>query len=163
MRLNAFSGVKGAIAPAKPTVAYTGTGTFTITNYDPALVYVFTLSAMSAGYTAPNGAGVFTLNNVNSEYFLQATRAIGAPISASQIVGRREYGQYWTVTQAWHCDCCGGSPCGGCCGGGTFHACTCDVGGGCGPNYLACCECGYYTAYNFAPYVWNGTEWYYLP
>lgn len=157
--LAAISGAAGGgrFTADKPTLIYSTTGQFQISNYNSS--YIYTFSNPSA-YLSGDKVILPSADSLTNVY---ARTPKGVSLSSAGYCERKARSSYWTVTQASHCDCCG-SPCGGCCGPGTFHSCVCDVGGGCRAMYLACCECGYWTEYNFSSsgYTFNsnGNEWY---
>jgi hypothetical protein len=126
-------------------------GKFTITNHDAKYVYTATADV---GTATVDGATV-TVSDPNGVAIVTCTYQT---VSVQRQAIRKAYSSHFVVTQPDHCDCCGTSPCGGCCGGGTYYDCTCDQGGGCGPNYLACCTCGYYEADDFRSqgFTWSG-------
>lgn len=146
---------KGVVLPT-PTLSYYTTGQFTITNYDPNLIYSF-----SDGNASLLGDKV-VLSAANSSSYVYARTKKGLAVSAGRYCERKTRDQYWTVTQASHCDCNGGGCNGGCCGCGTWHVNACMDGGGTYYNgYLACCECGYWSYYNYSGsgYTDTGVEW----
>jgi hypothetical protein len=144
----AVSAAGGRWIPNKPTLTYSGVGQFTIGNYDASLSYTF------SNATATRSGSTITLPNATSSTYVYARSPKGITLSTASYCERRPRDSYWTVTQEFHCDTCGG-PCGGCCGRGTEHP----VGSN---SFLACCECGYWTENNYtsAGYTFTSAEWY---
>lgn len=73
-------------------MSYTGTGTFSITNYDPNLMYNITVNTGTATRTG----STITLNNSTMEATITASPPKGGVSSGSVLVGRAAY-QYTTV------------------------------------------------------------------
>ena len=91
----------GRFTPSTPTMSYTGTGTFSITNYDPNLTYNITVNTGTATRTG----STITLNNATMEATITASPPKGGVNSGSVLIGRAAY-QY--VTQC--STCASGSP-----------------------------------------------------
>lgn len=77
----------GRYLPSTPTFSYTGTGTFSITNYDPNLIYNITVNTGSATRTG----STVTLNDASMEATITASPPKGGVYSGSVILGRSPY------------------------------------------------------------------------
>lgn len=93
----------GRFIPSVPTLSYTTTGTFSITNYDSSLIYNITVNTGTATRTG----STITLNNATMEATITASPPKGGVQSASVIIGRSAY-QYTTTTVC--STCASGSP-----------------------------------------------------
>jgi hypothetical protein len=80
----AASSGAGRYIPDKPTISYSGTGSFSITNYDPNLIYNITVNT---GTFTRNGASI-SLNNTSMEATISASPPKGGISSSSTIIGR---------------------------------------------------------------------------
>ena len=89
----------GRFAPAKPTITYVSTGTFSISNYDASLMYTIT---PSSGTASRSGATI-TLNSTDMEATVTAGPPKGGVASASVTIGRKPlstFQYYQSVTCA---------------------------------------------------------------
>lgn len=89
----------GRFLPAKPTISYASTGTFTITNYDSSLIY--TVTALSGSVTRVGNT--ITLNSTDMEATVTASPPKGGVQTAAVTIGRKPlstYEYYVSVTCA---------------------------------------------------------------
>lgn len=152
-------------------LSHTGTGQFTITNYDPTVVYWVVKG------DDPNGdsggtiseTGVITTNTVTQEYTLFAARFFTDDRDMSLEI------KFYRQERTWRSYGCTGqrnNPCGDCAGAGCAHPCgppcswSCGcIGGDSGGGAWGCCICRYPTtcteenSYTGSGYTSRHGEW----
>jgi hypothetical protein len=126
--------------PAAPVMAHTANGKFTITNYDPAVIYKIT--RVSGTGTASRVNNVVTISDATARWSIAASYAADTPSSDADFMERRPY----TYHSENHSYACGSYSCNcrsdwGACG------CACGgSGGNCGcypsPNSQSWGQCG---------------------
>ncbi len=151
---HAAAGAGGRFVPVKPVLSWASTGQFTITNYDPLLVYV-----LSNGSATRSGATV-TLPSANMSTNVTAWAPKGVVGSTAGYCERKARGTGATYLYGG-CVCNPGH--GDCRYPGTFHVGGCMDGGGTYyDGFLACGDCySYYDiSYASSGYTDAGSEWY---
>lgn len=131
----------GVLKPDAPVMAYFSTGVFSISNYNPTLVYVATLTTGSGTATLNTSTGRYTLSGADSRFSVVAKYGAGAPESTADFMERNAYSySCTTVSGGQTCVSTGCTvTCGGYCSGT-----QCPPGVGQGYNE---CGCGGSTAY----------------
>jgi len=166
----------GVLKPDAPTMAYISTGVFSISNYNPTLVYVATLTTGSGTATLNTSTGRYTLSGADSRFSVVAKYGAGAPDSDPDFMERKAYTYSCRQVQRTGTrPCCCYATCNGYCTGG--EPCPPGVGQGfqeCGCPTFFCgtitvtCGTEEYTYFEevcdvVVPqpgYTNSGTEWY---
>ena len=178
----------GVLKPDAPVMAYFSTGVFSISNYNPALVYVATLTTGSGTATLNTSTGRYTLSGADSRFSVVAKYGAGAPESTADFMERNAYSYSCRTVDGGQscssCNCrleggnCGCSPpdpnTGGCppgsspngqCGCGGSHPCmygsigTVVCDSCCTPNPPTT-VCDVFIDESSGGYTNSGTEWY---
>ena len=152
-------------------MAHYTTGQFSISNYNPGIIYVPTLITGSGTATLNTSTGRFTLSAPDSRFSVIAKYGVGAPESDARFMERKAPVQvdnsYFVETSPFQCYGCGApegfaAPCcaPGPCGCGTFH----QAGAFPYTGFWACCAGGYiqpsFYWQNFGPsYTWSGSDY----
>jgi len=173
----------GVLKPDPPIMAYVTTGQFSISNYNPTLIYVATLTTGSGTATLNTSTGIYTLSGSNSRFSVVAKYGAGAPDSDQDFMERKAY-EYSCRTvsqtccntvciQECSCGCTGPDGSGGCppgtspngqCGCGSEGRPPCMFGCiGCQTYGQSCYDCSYTVCdvlINQPGYTNSGAEWY---
>lgn len=143
----------GRFLAAKPTLTYSGSGAFTIGNYDASYVY-----SVSGGTRSGN---VITVSGATGTATVTARPPKGLTASASASAERKAPDQYYVVTspfQCYHSASCA-SQCGGC---GTYYAQDAwNPNDGSAQGFYSCCDqrVYYYNNYSSSGYSWSGSNY----
>ena len=81
----------GVLKPDAPIMAYFSNGVFSISNYNPTLVYVATLTTGSGTATLNTSTGRYTLSGADSRFSVVAKYGAGAPDSDPDFMERKSY------------------------------------------------------------------------
>ena len=81
----------GVLKPDAPVMAYFSTGVFSISNSNPTLVYVATLTTGSGTATLNTSTGRYTLSGADSRFSVVAKYGAGAPESTADFMERNAY------------------------------------------------------------------------
>ena len=169
----------GVLTPSAPVMEYFSTGVFSISNYNPALVYVATLTTGSGTATLNTSTGRYTLSGADSRFSVVAKYGAGAPDSDPDFMERNAYSYSCrTVSGGQTCvSCCCSVNCTGGCSGGPcppgvgqgFGECGCP-GFYCGQIIVTCGQsctdnppitiCDVFIDESSGGYTNSGTEWY---
>ena len=158
----------GVFEPDPPIMAYFSTGVFSISNYNPTLIYTATLTTGSGTATLNTSTGRYTLSAADSRFSVVAKYGAGAPESDADFMERKApipY-TYRVATGPYACHGCSAplghaAPCcaGGGCGCGTFHT----AGAFAYTGFWACCAPGYdetgYYSFTSTGYTWSGADY----
>jgi hypothetical protein len=173
----------GVLKPDAPVMAYFSTGVFSISNYNPTLIYTATLTTGSGTATLNTSTGRYTLSAADSRFSVVAKYGAGAPESTADFMERKGYTytyrdapstcyRPYCVTQC-SCGCVapgpsgcppGSTPNGQCGCGTTYPSLPCMTGQiGCcqeGTEAYGCTERFYDVLVDQPGYTNSGTEWY---
>jgi hypothetical protein len=166
----------GLVTPSAPVMAYFSTGVFSISNYNPALVYVATLTTGSGTATLNTSTGRYTLSGADSRFSVVAKYGAGAPESTADFMERNAYSYSCrNVETCVSCCCsvtcggyCSGTPCppgvgqgyNECgCGGATAYYCG-SITVTCGQSCSTSQVCDVFIDESSGGYINSGTEWY---
>ena len=176
----------GVLKPDAPVMAYFSTGVFSISNYNPTLIYTATLTTGSGTATLNTSTGRYTLSGADSRFSVVAKYGAGAPESTADFMERNAYSYSCrTVSGGQTCVSCncglvggncycaapgpsgcpaGTTPNGQCgCGGGTpcmGGSIGTVVCGSCCTNNPPVTVCDVFIDESSGGYTNSGTEWY---
>lgn len=164
----------GVLKPDAPVMAYFSTGVFSISNYNPTLVYVATLTTGSGTATLNTSTGRYTLSGADSRFSVVAKYGAGAPESTADFMERNAYS--YSCRNVENCvSCCCSASCDGYCTGGEpcppgvgqgFQECGCPtffcgtITVTCGQSCTTSQVCDVFIDESSGGYINSGTEWY---
>jgi hypothetical protein len=174
----------GVLKPDPPIMAYVTTGQFSISNYNPTLIYVATLTTGSGTATLNTSTGIYSLSGANSRFSVLAKYGAGAPDSDLDFMERKQYEYTYrdaattcsrtVCLKECSCGCSAPDPSTGGCPPGTSPNTQCGCGQegrppcmfgciGCeqeGPESYPCTERIYDVLVQEPGYIDSGVEWY---